>query len=231
MLAEHMFGPHNGSPITIGNPEEFAMAKLKLTYFDFDGGRGEPARLALHIGGIAFEDHRISGKDWPGFRDMMPFLAMPTLEVDGKVVSQSNSINRYVGKLAGLYPKDDWQALLCDEVMDAAEDISTRIAHTIDLAEDAKKKAREELVAGRITRYLEQFQARLKAAGGEYFADQRLTVADLKIFLWVRWLRSGVLDHIPKDLVDRVAPLLVKHSERVASHPGVAEYYRRRKAA
>jgi hypothetical protein len=56
-------------------------------------------------------------------------------------------------------------------------------------------------------------------------------VADLKIFMWVRWLRSGVLDHIPKDLVDRVAPLLVKHSERVASHPGVAEYYRRRKAA
>jgi len=231
MLAEHMFGPHNGSPITIGNPEEFAMAKLKLTYFDFDGGRGEPARLALHIGGIAFEDHRISGKDWPGFRDMMPFLGMPTLEVDGKVVSQSNSINRYVGKLAGLYPKDDWQALLCDEVMDAAEDISTRIAHTIDLAEDAKKKAREELVAGPITRYLEQFQARLKAARGEYFADQRLTVADLKIFMWVRWLRAGVLDHIPKDLVDRVAPLLVKHSERVASHPGVAEYYRRRKAA
>ena len=66
---------------------------------------------------------------------------------------------------------------------------------------------------------------------GHYFADQRLTVADLKIFMWVRWLRAGVLDHIPKDLVDRVAPLLVKHSERVASHPGVAEYYRRRKAA
>ena len=32
------------------------MAKLKLTYFDFDGGRGEPARLALHIGGVTFED-------------------------------------------------------------------------------------------------------------------------------------------------------------------------------
>ena len=29
------------------------MAKLKLTYFDFHGGRGEPARLALSIGGIA----------------------------------------------------------------------------------------------------------------------------------------------------------------------------------
>jgi len=207
------------------------MAKLKLTYFDFDGGRGEPARLALHIGGIAFEDHRIAGKDWPAFRAKTPFLAMPTLEVDGQVVSQSNSINRYVGKLAGLYPKDDWQAFLCDEVMEAAEDISTRIAQTIGLPEDAKKKAREELAAGHITRYLEQFQARLKAAGGEYFADRRLTVADLKVLMLIRWLRSGVLDYIPKDLVDTVAPQLVKHFERVSSHPKIAEYYQRRKAA
>jgi glutathione S-transferase len=207
------------------------MAKLKLTYFDFDGGRGEPARLALHIGGIAFEDQRIPGKDWPSFREKTPFLAMPTLEVDGKLVSQSNSINRYVGKLAGLYPKDDWQALLCDEVMDALEDIGTRVAATIELPEDAKKKAREELAAGRITRYLEQLQSRLKDAGGEYFADRRLTVADLKVFMFVRWLRAGVLDHIPKDLVDRVAPSLVKHFERVTNHPKVAEYYKRRKAA
>jgi len=207
------------------------MPKLKLTYFDFDGGRGEPARLALHLGGIAFEDQRVAGKDWPALRERTPFLAMPTLEVDGKVVAQSNSINRYVGKLAGLYPRDDWQALLCDEVMDAAEDISTRIGHTIDLPADAKKKAREELAAGLITHYLQQFQARLQAAGGEYFADQRLTVADLKMFMLVRWLRSGVLDHIPKDLVDRVAPKLVQHLERVASHPKVAEYYKRRRAA
>jgi prostaglandin-H2 D-isomerase / glutathione transferase len=217
--------------VTNINPEEISMAKLKLTYFDFDGGRGEPARLALYIGGIAFEDHRIAGKDWPAFRDRTPFFAMPTLEVDGKVVSQSNSINRYAGKLAGLYPKDDWQALLCDEVMDAAEDIGTRVAQTIGLPEDAKKKARDELVAERITRYLEQFQSRLKAAGGEYFADKRLTVADLKVFMLIRWLRSGALDHIPKDLVDRVAPLLVKHFERVVSHPSVADYYKRRNAA
>ena len=207
------------------------MAKLKLTYFDFDGGRGEPARLALHIAGIAFEDHRIAGKDWPALRDKTPFLALPTLEVDGRVFSQSNSINRYVGKLTGLYPGDDLQALLCDEVMEAVEDISTRIAQTIGLPEDGKKKAREELAAGHLTRYLEQFQARLEAAGGEYFADRRLSVADLKVAMLIRWLRSGVLDYIPKDLVDTVAPQLVKHLERVAGHPKVAEYYQRRKAA
>ena len=207
------------------------MANLKLTYFDFDGGRGEPPRLALYIAGIAFEDQRVAGKDWPAFRDKTPFFALPTLEVDGHVVAQSNSINRYVGKLSGLYPRDDWQALLCDELMDAAEDISTEIGQTIDLAEDAKKKARQELIAGPLTRYLEQFQARLRAGGGEYFVEKRLTVADLKIFMLLRWLRSGTLDYIPKDLVDRIAPELVKHFERVASHPKISEYYQRRKAA
>jgi prostaglandin-H2 D-isomerase / glutathione transferase len=204
------------------------MPKLKLTYFDFNGGRGEPARLALHLGGIAFEDRRVSFKDWEALREQMPFRALPVLEVDGRALSQSNSINRYVGKLAGLYPKDDLQAFLCDEVMDAVEDMDTPIGATIDLPPDEKKAAREELAAGLVPRYLEQLQARLEVSGGEYFADRRLTVGDLKAWMMVRWLRGGVLDHMPRDLVDRVAPLLVKQAERLAAHPTIAAYYRAR---
>jgi glutathione S-transferase len=211
--------------------EELHMPKLKLTYFDFHGGRGEPARLALHVGGVPFEDHRIPAPEWPKLRDQTPFRAMPVLEVEGKVLTQSNTINRYVGKLAGLYPKDDWQATLCDELMDATEDISSRIGHTIALGDAEKKKAREVLVADALPRHLEQLQARLKAAGGEYFAENRLTVADLKVFMLIRWLRVGVLDHIPKDIVDRVAPLLAKHADRLSAHPKIAEYYQARKKA
>ena len=205
------------------------MPKLVLTYFDFDGGRGEAARLVMHLAGIPFEDKRIAGKDWPALRDSTPFQAMPVLEVDGKVITQSNTINRYLGKLAGLYPKDDWQAALVDEVMDAVEDISTKIANTIFLEDEAKKKAREALAAGPIPRFLQQFDARLKAGGGEWFVEKRLTVADIKCFLWVRWLKSGALDHIPADIVDKNAPLLAKHLERVKSHPKIAAYYAARK--
>lgn len=201
------------------------MPRLLLTYFDFDGGRGEAARLIMHLGGIAFEDRRVAGKDWPTLRDTMPFQAMPVLDVDGKVIAQSNTINRYVGKLAGLYPKDDWQAVLADEVMDAVEDISTRIGNTIGLEAGAKKKAREELAAGPIPRFLQQIEARLRAGGGEWFAERRLTVADIKCFLWIRWLKSGALDHVPADIVDRQAPLLAQHFERMKSHPKIAAYY------
>jgi glutathione S-transferase len=45
----------------------------------------------------------------------------------------------------------------------------------------------------------------------------------------VRWLKSGVLDHIPADIVDRNAPLLASHLERVHNHSGIAAYYASRK--
>ena len=205
------------------------MPKLVLTYFDFDGSRGEVARLVMRIAGIAFEDRRIARNDWHALRDKTPYQSLPVLEVDGKVIAQSNTINRYLGKLAGLYPQDDWQAALVDEVMDAVEDITTRIGSTFALEGEAKKKAREALAGGSLAHFLRQFEARLKAGGGEWFVENRLTVADLKCYLWVRWLKSGVLDHIPADLVDKHAPLLAKHLERVENHPEVAAYYAARR--
>lgn len=205
------------------------MPKFTLTYFDFDGGRGEVARLALHLGGIAFEDRRVGFKDWEALREQMPFQALPVLDVDGRRVAQSNAINRYVGRLVGLYPKDDWQALLCDEVMDAIEDLDHMIGDTIPLPPEEKQRARAQLAAGPIPRYLEQFQRRLEAAGGEYFVERRLTVGDLKVWMMVRWLRGGALDYIATDLTDRVAPLLVQHAERLAAQPKIAAYYAARR--
>jgi glutathione S-transferase len=205
------------------------MPKIVLTYFDFDGSRGEAARLAMHIGGIPFEDKRIVRSDWPAHRDSAPFQSLPFIEVDGKPLAESNTINRYVGKLAGLYPKDDWNAARVDEVMDAIETITAKVGVTMTLDGEAKQKAREALVAGPIPRYLQQVEARLKAGGGEWFVENRLTVADLKCFLWVRWLKSGALDHIPADIVERNAPLLAQHLERVKNHPKIAAYYAARK--
>ena len=204
------------------------MANLKLTYFDFHGGRGEPARLALAIGGIAFEDDRVAFADWERRKAETPFGGLPLLEVDGKIVAQSNGINRYVGKLAGLYPADPWQAAVCDEVMDAVEEVVGKITATFDLPEERKKARRQALVEGPITLYLERLEQRLDANGGRYFAGDRLSVADLKVFVWIRHLASGKLDHIPDDIADRVAPKLVQHCERIRRHPGVVAYYAER---
>lgn len=201
------------------------MPKYKLTYFDFDGGRGEPVRIAFHAAGIKFEDHRISFKDFGEVRKSARFNALPVLEIDGKQVTQSNAMLRYLGKQGGLYPENNTQALYCDEAMGAAEDLSHHIGRTIGLQGDALREAREKLVEGWLPIFLRGMDDLLKRGGGKYFADKRLTVADLKVFVETRWLQSGSLDHIPQDLVVKQAPLLAAHEKRVSADPVVIAWY------
>lgn len=201
------------------------MTTYKLIYFDFDGGRGEPIRIAFHAAGIDFEDHRISFEEFMQTRADMRFTCAPVLEVDGVATTQSNGMLRYVGKLGNLYPESPLEAFYCDEAMGAVEDMLHQIVHTFGLEGEALKSAREKLTDGWLTTYIRGLDELLARGGGEYFADNRLTVADLKVFMQTRSLQTGTLDHVPTDLVDRLAPALVAHAERIAKDPVVAGYY------
>ncbi len=201
------------------------MNKLKLTYFDFPGGRAEPARLAMTIGGIPFEDYRFAPSDFPEVRKNTPLNQVPTLHVNDVQITQSDAITRYVGKLSGLYPEDAFQALLCDEVMGALEDINMKLAASFGKTGEDLKSARDALVADALPTYLRWLQHQLESHGGEFLADNRLTIADLKAFVILRWLSSGKLDHIPSDLVETVAPKLSRYMNSVARLPAIAKYY------
>ena len=92
------------------------MPKLKLTYFDFHGGRGEPARLALSMGGISFEDDRCRLQIGSGVSRIRRSALCRCSKWMGR-----HSHNRMpsiitVGKLADLYPLDAWQAALCAQL-------------------------------------------------------------------------------------------------------------------
>ena len=205
------------------------MSNYKLTYFDIDGGRAEPIRIAFHVAGIDFEDDRISFAEFGEMRQYTRFSSVPVLEMEGAAVTQSNAIARYVGKMAGLYPGDDLQALYCDEAMGAVEDLLHHTVKTFGLQGDELKRARAALVDGWLTVYLRGLDELLVRGGGTYFADKRLTVADLKVFVQTRSLCDGVLDHVPTDIVQRTAPRLVEHKERIENDPRVVAYYNARK--
>lgn len=203
------------------------MADYKLTYFDMDGGRAEPVRIAFHAAGIEFEDERISFDEFMQKRESYRLNCVPVLLVDGTEVTQSNAMCRFVGKKTGLYPEDDLQALYCDEAMGAVEDLLHRMVQTFGLEGEEFKAAREKLADGWLTAILKGLDEMLER-GGEYFADDHLTVADLKVSGITQWLLSGQLDHIPTDIVERVAPRLIAHEKRVSSDPVVVAYYKTR---
>ncbi len=201
------------------------MTSYKLTYFDIEGGRAEPVRIAFHAAGIDFEDNRISFVTFNEMRRTTRFSSVPVLEIDGAAVTQSNAIARYVGKMAGLYPEDDLQALYCDEAMGAIEDLLHHTVHTFGLQGEELRAAREKLVDGWLSVYLKGLAELLNRGGGEYFADGRMTVGDLKVFTQTRSLLNGTLDHVPTDIVERLAPELVEHKARIENDPVVVAYY------
>ncbi len=201
------------------------MPRYKLTYFDIDGGRAEPIRIAFHAAGIDFEDNRISFAEFSEMRSGMRFNSVPVLEIDGAQITQSNALSRYIGKMAGLYPADALQALYCDEVMGALEDLTYYIVRTFGLEGEELRLAREKLVDGWLSVFLRGLDQLLIRGGGEYFADNQLTVADLRAFVQTRSLCSGILDYVPTDIVQRLAPGLFDHKERINADPRVKAYY------
>ncbi|WDE01575.1 glutathione S-transferase family protein [Thalassomonas actiniarum] len=203
------------------------MNKMTLTYFDIDGGRAEPIRLAMHTGGIEFVDERFGFSEFPSVREKTPLRQVPVLMLNERQVTQSNSILRYVGKQADLYPQDDFQALLCDEVLDAIEDATHKLVATFGLSGEELKTARQSLVAGPLKQYLQWAQAKLEQGGGDYFIENRLSIADLKVFVWTRALSAGHLDFIPTDLVESCAPKLHRHMKFIAALAPVSQYYQK----
>lgn len=199
-----------------------AMAKLKLSYFDFPGGRGEDCRMALFAAGVDFEDHRLKSEEWGKLKTDAPYGALPMLTLEGKpVLAQSNAILTYIGEKHGLLPSDAWDKALHLAVMEAVEELRAAIDPSSRIKDEAEKeRVRKELSTGYMQRWGAQLEKQIQ---GPFVAGTELGVADLKLFTCMNWLKKGVLDYIPTDVL-KDFPKLEKLFEAVAAHPKIAEW-------
>ena len=108
---------------------------IKVYYGDMPFWRAECVRIALHIGDIPFEDVR----DWAEGQKFATFGALPVMSVNGMVLSQTQAMATYVGKLAGLYPEDSWLAAKHDEAINGCTDVTGTIAGTMRIQDEKEK--------------------------------------------------------------------------------------------
>ena len=203
------------------------MAKPKLTYFDAPASRGEECRLALHLAGIDFEDERIKPADWPALKPNTPFGSLPVLQMPGRPpLAQSNAILVLVGREHGLHPKDPFEAARHEATMHYVEDLRAHLAPTLRMKdEEEKKKAREAIAST----YLPFWGAHAEAqiGDGPFFGGAALHVVDLKIYIALRWLKSGTVDHIPPGVFDPF-PKLNRVHDAVRDDARVKGWYAKR---
>ena len=200
----------------------------KLTYFNLTG-RGEATRLALAIGNIPFEDHRIEFADWKEWKPKTPWGSLPSITLkDGTEIAQQRAILRMVGKEAGLYPTDIVASALVDSVMDAAEDFfpkTTAIGAGTEKAEKEAARAKECQPGGIVYGMMEKVDGFIAKNGKNGHAvGDALTIADLFLYCQFNLLVSGMFDGVPPDASDGFAHILTLR-KMVRSHPAVEAWY------
>ena len=138
------------------------------------------------------------------------------------------AIARYCGKVSGLYPEDAVDIARCDELLDTATQITYELGPSMRTKDPAEKaRLRMNLATKIFPRWLGMLEARIGANGSSgFFVGDSITVADLVIWRLLGWLRAGILDGIPTDLLDDF-PGLLGHQDMVSNHPGVVAWMQR----
>ncbi|KUF86536.1 Glutathione S-transferase 1 [Phytophthora nicotianae] len=203
-----------------------AFPSIKLTYFNF-GGRAEHVRLALYIGGIPFEDKRLSREEFGALKSSFPLGQVPVLEVDGQVLTQTDAILRYVGRLGGLYPTSSpFAALKVDEMLHALCEMAEQMFPSFQEKDEDKKKAmREELAKITIPHYAACIEARLeKMHKLPTFQSDVVYVHEIALFTWMKAFKEGFMDHIPTTILDGYKFHNITF-DKVAANQKVKEWY------
>lgn len=184
--------------------------ELKIIYFNFPFWRAEVARIPLYISNTKFEDKRITSEEFSYIKEngkmtdgtIIPFSQLPVLVIDGQSIAQTGAIARICGKISGFYPDSLVEAGKVDQIIDTATDINMLMRPSMREQDPEKKKLmRQELSKNDLPKYFGFLENLLKDEK-IWFAENRMTIADIAIWRLMGWLKSGVIDDIPQDITD-----------------------------
>ena len=209
---------------------------ITLIYLDNPFWRIELARIPLFIGGISFNDKRITLEEFRSAKETgflkdgtkLPFHQIPCLVVDGVPIAQTGAIARFCGKLSGLYPSED--SISCasiDQFIDFVTDLTNLvyIPSNSPLTEDEKIQHRRILAEGELKRKLDMLEDNI-SANQTWIVGKEMTIADIAIWRGIGWLASDLVAGIPQPYFVNY-PKITKIFKNVDNHPKICEWVRK----
>ena len=209
---------------------------VTLIYLDYPFWRIELARIPLFIGGISFNDRRITLEEFRSAKETgflkdgtkLPFHQIPCLVVDGVSIAQTGAIARFCGKLSGLYPSEDSiSCALIDQFIDFVTDLTNLvyIPSNSPLTEDEKIQHRRILAEGELKRKLDMLEDNI-SANQTWIVAKEMTIADIAIWRGIGWLASDLVAGIPQPYFVNY-PKITKIFKNVDNHPKICEWVRK----
>ncbi|KAI6206279.1 hypothetical protein M3Y94_00890500 [Aphelenchoides besseyi] len=198
---------------------------LRLTYFP---GRGlvEPARLLLHYAEQKFEDLRLTHEQFEGIKETTPGHQLPLLEIDGRKLSQSGAILRFLAKRFNLNGKDDFEAARADEIWsffyDRDRENYQYAVYIVGLADGDKDKLHKEVFMPSAKKSLEFYKPLINNSKRGFILDSGICYADFVVAEHLHTIFS--LDSALKTK----NPDLALYVENIHSLPQIVKYVKER---
>jgi len=199
------------------------MPNYKLTYFA-GRGRAEPARFLFAQAGIKFEDNRVTHQDWPSLKSKTPMGQLPVLEVDGKQLTQSITIIRFLAREFGLAGDTTFDQAQADMYVDGFSDMYSKFTPYIvaifsQQPEDKKKEIYNTFKTESYKPFLDRYEKFLASNGTGYLVGKKLTWADIVIGEWNQRV-TELFD--PEALSGH--PKMSEHTKMVSNLPNISKY-------
>ncbi len=199
------------------------MPSYKLTYFPFRA-RAEAARFIFKQAEVDFEDVRIGGEDWAKFKPSTPYGSMPVLEVDGKMLAGSQSIQRYLAEKFGLAGSNDFENAEIDSIIDTVGDLSQQLMKFHYEKDEAKKaEVGEKLKTEILPKFLGIFEKLISSNTSGWIYGSKVTYADFLVYNIIGWVKmeagAAALDSFPG---------IKKNMEAVEALPNIAKWLKER---
>lgn len=175
-------------------------------------------------------------KEWPEVKQSTKWGQVPVVVTpDGQEMTQTKALVRYFGKQVSwgrknlifskkLYPSDAKLAFKVDEMIEAMEDVRTKLVPTFKIKDQTEKEAaRRALFAegGECAELLGKIE---RFCGEKFVVGDTLTIADIWFFFFLNLLRSGFFDGLPANFLDKY-PKMKAIVANVGSIPEVRAYY------
>jgi len=152
-------------------------AKYKLTYFNFRW-LAEPIRYIFNFVDEDFEDKRVEMDEWEKIKTEYPYGKMPLLEWEGKKLSQSFAIARFLAKQYKLNGVDDYESAKCDEYVDVVKDVLKEVESMWHEDEAKKLKIKNNVLDKTLPALFTKIETDLKAKDNTFLVGSSWTWAD-----------------------------------------------------
>ncbi|OWA51295.1 putative Glutathione S-transferase 1 [Hypsibius exemplaris] len=167
------------------------MVAYALTYFNV-AGRAELIRLLFIVSGTLFTDNRIESAQWPALKANTTWGSLPYLEVDGKILGQSNAIVYYVSNQLGLGGEGEWNRAIVQSIVLATNDIKDGLSQFVRGDPSLKEKNLSKLKDATIPTILGRAEKVIQVYGSDdYSVGSKLTVADLALYDTIRQVEAN----------------------------------------